>query len=95
MDKPSGLMQKLQSRASRQLLSNRPLYSLHGHTPARAPVVAERAHAQPHLAQVVEVLQAGALAQVDAVRDVLAQHEGGHLRVARGGGGAGGLLGSG
>ena len=38
-------------------------------------VVAERAHAQPDLREVEEVLQRQALAQVDAVRDVLAQQQ--------------------
>ena len=41
-------------------------------------VVAERAHAQPDLAQVEHVLQAGRLAQVDPMGDVLAQHVGRH-----------------
>ena len=41
-------------------------------------VVAEGAHAQPDLAQVVQVLQRQRLAQVDAVRDVLAQQQAAH-----------------
>ena len=41
-------------------------------------VVGERGHAQPDLRQVEEVLQGQVLAQVDAVRDVLAQHQRAH-----------------
>ena len=41
-------------------------------------VVAEGAHAQPDLREVEEVLQRQALAQVDAVRDVLAQQQRAH-----------------
>ena len=41
-------------------------------------VVAEGAHAQPDLAQVVQVLQRQRLAQIDAVRNVLAQQQAAH-----------------
>ena len=44
-------------------------------------VVGEGGHAQPNLGQVVQVLQGRGLAQVDAVRDVVAQEHGGHQMV--------------
>jgi hypothetical protein len=40
--------------------------------------VAHPPHAEPDLCHVEEVLQAGALAQVDAVSNVLTQHQSGH-----------------
>jgi hypothetical protein len=40
--------------------------------------VAHPPHAEPDLCHVEEVLQAGALAQVDAVRNVLTQHQRAH-----------------
>ncbi len=44
-------------------------------------VVAEGAHAQPNLRQVEQVLQRQRLAQVDAMRYVLAQQEGIHQMI--------------
>lgn len=44
-------------------------------------VVAEGAHAQPNLRQVEQVLQRQRLAQIDAMRYVLAQQEGVHQMI--------------